>query len=341
VSSLLAPTATPAVRKPAFELAFGSGSADDWARTLASVSVEAALAPAVDAAEIVLATRDDAPAVALDDKGKIALGFADDESVAVFKGSVRAVNRTVSGRTRVVASNEGAALAAFRLDQAYEQQSAGEIVSDLASRAGLDAVVADDGAKLAAYVIDSRSSAWEHVARLAALSGFAAWVDPDRGLRFGPLQTGASAQTFTYGEDVLELDALEAAPTAGAVTVVGEGAAGSKGSDAWSWSAKDAAPVTASAGAGDPALVVQAAALRSSDTARAAAEGLSAKAKLGALTGRLLVSGAPKVAVGSTIEVAGAPDDKLNGTWLVRGLRHKLVKARGYTTLLLVAKADA
>jgi phage protein D len=59
------------------------------------------------------------------------------------------------------------------------------------------------------------------------------------------------------------------------------------------------------------------------------------------LTARLLVPGAPKVTVGATVAVAGAPDDKLNGTWLVRGLRHKLVKARGYTTLLLVAKADA
>jgi phage protein D len=341
VSSLLAPAAAPSVRKPAFELSFGAGSADDWARTLASVSVEAALAPAVDAAEIVLAARDDAPAVALDDTGDIALGFGDDETVAVFKGAVRAVNRTVSGRTRVVASNAGAALAAFRLDQAYEQQSAGEIVSDLASRAGVDGVAADDGAKLASYVIDSRSSAWEHVARLATLSGFAAWVDPERGLRFGPLEAGQATQTFGYGEDVLELDALETPLAAGLVTVVGEGAAGSKGSDAWSWHTKDAASVTATAGSGDPALVVQAAALRSSDTATAAADALAAKAKLGALTARLLVPGAPKVTVGATVAVAGAPDDKLNGTWLVRGLRHKLVKARGYTTLLLVAKADA
>src|SRR5262245_17441114 len=287
MSSLLAPPATPAVRKPAFELSFGGGAADDWARTLASVSVEAGLAPAVDAAEIVLAARDDAPTVALDDDGEIGLGFVDDANVTVFKGSVRAVNRTVSGRTRVVASNEGAALAAFRLDQAYEQQSAGEIVADLAARAGLDGGAVDDGAKLAAYVIDSRSSAWDHVARLAALSGFAAWVDPDRGLRFGPLQAGTPAQTFTYGQDVLELDALDAAPTAGAVTVVGEGAAGSKGSDAWSWPVKDAAPVSATAGSSDPALLVPAAALRSSDAATAAAEALVAKAKLGALAGGL------------------------------------------------------
>jgi phage protein D len=340
VSSLLSAPATPAVRKPAFELSFGSGSADDWARTLASVSVEAALAPAVDAAEVVLAARDDAPAVALDDTGDIALGFAD-ETTAVFSGAVRAVNRTVSGRTRVVASNGGAALAAFRLDQAYEQQSAGDIVRDLASRTAADTGTVSDGAKLASYVVDSRSSAWEHVARLATLSGFAAWIDPARGVCFGPLEQGSPAQTFAYGEDILELDAFEAQPAIGTVTVVGEGAAGSKGSDAWSWNAKDPSAVKATTGSGDPALLVQAPALRSSDTASAAAEGIAAQATLGRLTARLLVAGAPQAAVGSTVAVSGAPDDRLNGSWLVRGVRHKLVKARGYTSLLLVAKADA
>ena len=41
----------------------------------------------------------------------------------------------------------------------------------------------------------------------------------------------------------------------------------------------------------------------------------------------------------STIEIKGAPDGKLNGSWLVRGVRHRLVKSQGYTTLLLLAKA--
>ena len=72
-----------------------------------------------------------------------------------------------------------------------------------------------------------------------------------------------------------------------------------------------------------------------------AAQGIAARAKLGGLTARLLVPGAPAAAVGSTVAVAGAPDDTLNGSWVVRGVRHRLVKARGYTTELLVAKGDA
>jgi phage protein D len=175
---------------------------------------------------------------------------------------------------------------------------------------------------------------------LAALSGFEAWFDADDKLHFGAFQAGSPAQTFTYGQDVLELDAREASPTAGAVTVVGEGAAGSKGSDAWSWNLKDVSPLKGAAGSGDPALLVQSGAVRSADAATAAAEGIVAKAKLGNLTARMLVPGAPKAAVGTTVAVASAPDATLNGSWLVRGARHRLVKARGYTTLLLLAKGD-
>jgi phage protein D len=330
----------PAVRKPAFSLSFGSGSTDDWARSLATVSVEAGLAPAVDAAEVVLSSRDDAPKVALGDTGDVSLGFDDASTDAVFKGAIRAVHHTVSGRTRVVASNGGAILAAFRVDQGYEQQSAGDVVKDLAGKTGVDPGSVDDGPTLPYYVVDSRSTAWEHVAKLAELSGFAAWFGADGGLHFGPLQAGAPAQTFTYGHDILELDAQEATPLPGTVKVVGEGAAGSQGSDAWNWSVSDASGVTGNAGSGDPAMLVQDGAIRSADAASGAATGIAANAKLGALTARLLVPGAPKAAVGSTITVADAPDSTLNGSWVVRGVRHRLVKARGYTSLLLLAKGD-
>jgi hypothetical protein len=328
------------VRKPAFELAFGSGSADEWARALGEVTVEAGLAPAVGAASVVLAARDDAPSAALADTGHVSLGFEDDGTVGVFKGAVRAVNRTVSGKRRIVASNGGAVLAAFRLDQGYEQQSAGDVVRDLAGKANVDTGSIDDGPSLPYFVIDSRSSAWEHVAKLAALAGFEAWIDADNSLHFGPFQAGSPAQTFTYGQDVLELDALEAPPATGSVTVVGEGAAGSNGSDAWSWNLKDVSPLKGTAGSGDPALLLQLGAIRSADAASAAAQGIVAKAELGGLTARLLVPGAPNAAIGSTVAVVSAPDDTLNGAWLVRGARHRLVKARGYTTLLLLAKGD-
>ena len=339
-SLLTGGSTTPAVRKPAFTVSFGSASSDDWAKSLASVSVEAGLAPAVDVAEVVFSSRDDAPKVSLGQTGSVALGFDDSSPSAVFSGEVRALHHTVSGTSRLLASNGGAALAALRVDQGYEQQGAGDIVKDLAGRTSTTVNATGSGPTLPYYVVDSRSTAWEHVAKLAALSGFAAWLAPDGGLHFGPLQAGSPAQTFTYGQDILAIDAQEAAPLPGEVVVVGEGAAGSQGSDAWSWTINDALPVTGSAGSGDPSVLVQDGALRSADAVNGAAQGIATNAKLGALTARLLVTGAPAATVGATVSVAGAPDDTLNGSWIVRGVRHRLVKTRGYTSLLLLAKGD-
>jgi phage protein D len=340
VSSLAAAPSTPAVRKPAFEVTFAADEAA-WAPVLESISIEAGLAPAVDVAELVFAARADAPKPALDDEGYIGLGFEGEEPTPVFWGWVDLVHRSIGGKQRIVATNATGVVAAFRLDQGYEQQTAGAVVRDLARRAEMDDVTADDGPELPYYVVDSRSSAWEHIARLAALAGFAAWSDADSGIHFGPLQAGSPVQTFTYGQDVLELEAFQSPPSPAAVTVVGDGAAGSKGADAWSWNLKDISPLRASAGSGDPAVLVERGAIRSAEAAGAAAEGIAANARLGTLTARLLVPGAPKAAVGTTVAVASAPDDTLNGSWLVRGVRHRLVKARGYTTQLLVAKADA
>ena len=329
--------AAPAVRKPEFTLTLGSGSASDWQDLVASISVDVGLAPAVDVAEIVVSSR--APAVKLGDTVDVMLGFEDDPPGAVLTGVVHSVHHTVGGTTRVVASDCGAALAAFRADQGYEQQSAGDVVRDLATKAAVSVGSVDDGPSLPYYVVDSRSTAWEHVARLAELSGFAAWAGVSGELVFGPLGTGAPSKTFTYGQDVLEFDALEAAPLPGEVVVVGEGAAGSQGSDAWNWTVNDAVPVTGSGGSGDPLALLQLGALRSADALNGAAQGVAATAKLGALTARLLVPGTPDAAVGLPVAVAGAPDATLNGSWIVRGVRHRLVKTRGYTSLLLLAKA--
>ena len=138
---------------------------------------------------------------------------------------------------------------------------------------------------------------------------------------------------------MLALESFEAPPSAGAVTVIGEGAAGSQGSDAWSWLVKDPSGVTGSSGSGDPARLVSDPSLRSSDAAQGAADGIAAAAGAGASTARLLVTGAPKAVVGGAVAVSGAPDDSLNGTWVVRGLRHRYTKRGGFTTLLLLSKA--
>ena len=188
------------------------------------------------------------------------------------------------------------------------------------------------------YVVDDGRNGWTHIADLAAKSGFLARFAPDGSLDVGPASEGSPAQSFTFAQDVLALDAAEQPPAAGAITVVGEGAAGSQGDAAWSWLVKDPSGVTGTAGSGDPARLVRDHSLRTLDAASGAAEAASATAAAGAMTARLLVPGAPKATVGATVAVTGTPDGTLDGTYVVRGVRHRYAKREGFTSLLLLGR---
>ena len=226
------------------------------------------------------------------------------------------------------------------MNQSYEQQKAGDIVTDLAGRAGVDADTIEDGADFPFYVVDDRRSAYQQIAALARKSGYLAWFNPEGKLSFAPFTAGQAVQTFTYSEDILSLQVADAAPVIGAVTTIGEGAAGSQGQDAWSWLVKDPSSVTGSAGEGEAERQDQDASLRSSDAAQSAADGIADAASLTNFTGTGLVSGAPAVSVGSAIEIADAPQDVLNGLYLVRRVWHRFSKRDGFTTSICFSKTS-
>ena len=53
----------------------------------------------------------------------------------------------------------------------------------------------------------------------------------------------------------------------------------------------------------------------------------------------LLVPGSPAVVVGSAVEVVDAPQDALNGLFMVRRVRHRFSKRGGLTTLISFGRA--
>jgi phage protein D len=331
LSALGLGAAAPAVRRPVLEVAFGGG---DWAESVVAVTVEAGLAPAVGAVEMVLAAGPDAPAPALDDTGTVKLGYDDAGPELVFTGRVDRVADDLRGARRVTVVDGAAALARLRVDQSFEQQTAGDVVGTLAGKAGASTGSVHDGVKFAFHVVDDRRSAWAHVAALARTSGLLAFVSPADELEFAAPSAGSPAASFAYGVDLLALEVRTAAPLVGEVSAVGEGAAGSQGADAWSWLLADAAPVTGTAGSGEPKHRLIDGALRSADAAGTAAKGVVAAAARLGVTGRAVVPGAPGVTVGSLVEIADAPVDALNGSFRVRALRHRYVRAGGFTTEL-------
>jgi hypothetical protein len=324
--------APAAVRRPTVDITLGSASADDWRAALVGVRVDAALAPAVDRAELYVSPNADAPTAALGDAVSIAFGYADGNTAQVFSGQVIGMESHASGPTRIILANGGATLAALRVNQSYEQQSAGDIVRDLASRASITPGTVDTGPSLAFYVVDDRQSGYQHTATLARLCGFIANVAADGTLNFGAPMPGPAVQQFSFGVDVLAVRVTGTSPLVGSVSVVGEGAAGSQGTDAWAWLLNDPSSVTGTGGSGPPERLVVSSALRSNAAASGAATGAMAAFGRSQNIGRLLVAGASAVVVGSTIDLADMPQASLNGSGLVLSVQHRYGKQAGFLT---------
>ena len=327
-------SAPSALRRPVCELSFGTSPAGDWQRALTWVRIQAGLAPFVDVAEVGLAAGGWEPQVALGDTGTIKLGYEDSGADLVFSGQVQALRHNLDGTLVVTAVNGGGLLSRLRLNQAYEKQKAGDIVRDLAGRAGVSTGNLQSGSDFPYIILDDRRSAYQHIAVLGRKCGFYAYISPDGKLAFGPLTAGQPTQTFAYGADILAIETRQGQALLGSVSAIGEGAAGSQGSDAWSWLIKDPAQVSASAGSGDPQRQAPDAAMRSQSSAQSAADGAQQMAGLYSVIGRLLVPGAPAAVVGGTVQIQDVPSPGLSGACLVRQLQHAYNKNAGFTTHL-------
>jgi hypothetical protein len=343
-----------AVRRPVFEVSFGSsgasgglsaavdlvqGADDPWARSVKVINVEAGLAPFVDVVTVDMAADEEAPQIALDDEGTISLGYNDSSAELVFTATVSDISYNVHDIQRVNGVNGGVSLSRLRINQSYEQQNAGDIVNDLVSQASVETDTIEDGVDFPFFVIDDRQNAYQHIATLARKSGYVAYFTTEGKLYFGPLITGQAVQTFTYGVDILSFQATQTAAAVDTFTVVGEGAAGSHGAEAWGWLVKDPVSVSAQAGDGSRQRIVPYAALRSAEAVQAAADGAVTAAALTAYTGRISVPGAPAVVVGSSIEIVEVPQDELNGSCLVMMVQHQYSKPGGFISLIDFGKS--
>lgn len=308
-------------------------SPDAWREALVSLTLDAALLPGLDAVTIELANDPRAPAVALGDSGTIAFGFGD-ETEPAFSGQVDTVKRRLAGGRRVTLVNGGAQLARHRLDQSFQDQTAGEIVETLlsATSPAVTSGAVEDGITYPFYAVDSGRTLLQHIADLARRSGHVAFFTPDNELVFGPPVEEDPAYEFAFGQDIIALRIEERAPLVNSALVTGEGAASTGGSDAWPWLVKDAGAVQAESGDEQPKAVIVDGSLRSADAAATAASAVLSRQVTQA--GYILSSGAPTVHVGSTISIGNVPDDALNGTFFVRRARHRIDKRNGYQTEL-------
>jgi phage protein D len=266
-----------------------------------------------------------------DDDAKIELGFADGELVQVMVGKVVTADNSLTTR-RVIGHSAARLLLATTAGETFESMTAGQIVANLADRAGLAVARAEPGIMLPAYVVDGRRSVYRHLRDLAELCGFDLYINSDGEVVFAPFRSGNAIHIFDYGKQIIELEIEQRPPLAGQVQVWGESAGGDQGDGSWAWLTKDFSGLKGTGGEAQPVLLVERAALRTGEIAQSAAEAAFATLERQRLRGTLLSTGQPQVKLGDAIEVRRLPDETFNGTYQVRSVRHHLDKRRGFTT---------
>jgi len=258
---------------------------------------------------------------------------AGDKSAVVMATELRSI-RSSLGESALVGRTGGHRLVTTRLNQVYQNQTAGQIGRDLASQAGVDAGDIDDGATYAYLVVHESRNVWSHVRDLAAHNGLDVYFDDANRLTLKKFQKTSADHTLYYGIDILTLDLLNVEPWSEHVFVYGESASSNTGADTWSWVAKDMQPFRGEAGKGAKLQGVSHASLRTK-----AAAGTFATSRLGAITdgatiGRLTLLGDPTMKLGESIEIKEATKPELNGIFKVTAVRHVYSKRDGFVTTL-------
>ena len=303
---------------------------DPWQRSVINIVCERYLAPHVDQAKIFLAHDSQSPAFNLDDKGNIQLGYDETGLTIIFSGNIISIETALQQQTILTVCNAGYRLAQLRTNQSFEQQSAGDIVQSLADLADVETDTVESGVDLPFYVVDDSLNLYQHIAELAAKSGLLAGISGEGKLNFKAAPAAAAKKTFRYGVDIVQMSTTYSQPSLNKITLIGAGAAGSQGADAWSWLIKDPQSITASVGDGSKNRLLIDPSLRSSAGVQQASAGKLFFANRQGVKTKLTVVGAADIHVGSKIDIADMPQAELNGSALVESVKHYYSKDQGF-----------
>ena len=162
--------------KPTFTLTIGSlqSTTKNPVGGLYRIGVERDMDIAADAARLWLNKRSGGE---LGDPVTLKLGNDGDETT-VFTGKVVALRSSLDG---VILEALGSlnALLNLRTSRMHVNKTPGDIVSDLASAAGVTTGTVDSGPSLPRFALDSRLSAYAHIKDLADRLGYEVYADRD------------------------------------------------------------------------------------------------------------------------------------------------------------------
>jgi hypothetical protein len=265
---------------------------------------------------------------AIGDDVSISLGYEESGLEPVLTGKVTALEYLPTGvAVEILAAT--AALSLFHVAGSYLQQTIGDIISDLASKANLQVGTIDASQELGVYHIDEYRSAWSHIMDLAALGDYSVTTDTEGALEMQAPKSGMADHTVHYGAELLvwlagpqrgEEVAWKGAP---------HGAGSEEGSEKWHLLLKDPTGGCPDA----PTRVIAAA--RDRETAEGYGKGMDARKQRRLLHGRAVVVGSPSIRPGNIVEMVDFEhSDTITGR--CRTVCHEIGPTTGFLTYLML-----
>lgn len=324
--------------KPGYKLRIGNQiidtTEDPQASTVVDLTVVLDMTTAADCLRLVLGQGVGGIAPKLADEATLELGYADADTLTqVMTGTVASVGPNLLTQ-RIISYGAAALLLRTFVEHTYESKTAGDIVQDLAERAGVEVATAAAGITFPAYVVEGRRSVYQHMQDLAQLSGFDLYLNADGALVFKRFTGGETVHVFEYGQHILALGIHQTAPRAAQIAVQGESPGSGQGNNSWAWLTKDFSGFSGMAGSGELRLLIERSAVRTAESARTVALAALTTVQRQAQRGELLVLGRPEIKLGDAIRLRAVPEASLNQVFQVRSVTHRLNKEIGFTTAI-------
>lgn len=218
-------------------------------------------------------------------------------------------------------------LSRARISRTYLDQSAAEIIKDLAADVPMGEVQAD--VRVDAYHVDDRQTVWSHVLALAELAGVEVAASPGGELRVTPPRSGRADVTLRHGADLLWWDFGPAAEQVSAIAAAH--GAGSEGGS-WHWIRRDV-------GAGDESSLRVVGAFGNRDAADGLTESLARRSRDAGRHGVVVAVGRPGIRPGDLVELEDLPGED-PGVLRVRTVDHRLDR-NGFITVLRLSGGAA
>jgi len=329
---------------PSYEIKVGSSTVKSGlSDTAISILVDMTIDSYAGSTETVLRVKEDNKIqVKKNTPIKVSIGY-DNNLVPVFSGKIDTLSINLS-HISIISLNSIFSLCNFRTDRFYENQTAGDIVKDLAKDANVKIDNISNGFTFPYYAVDSNKNAFEHIKDLAFVCGFDIYCTPEDKLVFKKYEP-STKHKLVYGQNIINLKKLDPSSLYNSLSILGESPSSIKGSDTSHWLSKKQVKGFAESerkddggGAGGAAptpkeLHFSKRFVKDEDTAKKIAEE-SLKKLNSYLLLQIEIVGNPSIFLGDAIIIQNVPLKELNGDYRIKTIEHFISKYTGYVTTL-------